>query len=327
MFHRQLLLTHAPSLATSLPFVIAVLCALMLTVTGPHCRERREHQPAGNAREAEGEGADRRQDPLTGAPGDAARWPDLRQASGPVPGSSRIQAWIGTRDVIRHFKRSGRTWTASIPRAGLSSGPNRLLVQAWVSRPGARPRARPSCWVSARAGLIRRLRAPSLRAALRNGPGSVRHYVPKRGTVLVAIRASRPTRAVLRINGRVVADPTRTMFTRTHSWNASVRDGVRSGVNRIDVRALTPPAASAPDLDVPRPRALPLVEAGGAVRTDRGRWTTLTARGSRPSPGGKGVSTRGVSSPSRRALSRSCGTRRARRRGSSLTSVGTTRLR
>jgi hypothetical protein len=206
------------------------------------------------------------------------------------PRVTGVHAWIGTTDVSKRFKRNGRSWTAAIPRTGLASGPNRLLVEAQVGT-GRGATARVAFTLGKRSpGLIRTLTAPSLHAALRNGPGSLQHYVPKQGTALVAIRTARPMHAELRINGRLVPDPTRSLLMREHRWNASANDGVKAGVNRIDVRAFD--AAGRYDRKtwtMTRPRALPLVEAGAPITTGQGRWTKLSARGSLPSPTAKGL--------------------------------------
>ena len=194
------------------------------------------------------------------------------------PATTGVRVFAGTKDVTGRFTRHGHEWTASLPRDAFKPGSNRLLVQ---SRAGKSLGATASV-----AFVVDRPESElmSINQSLSMGPAGTTGYRPASGQIPVSVHTRTATFARLSVNGRRVTDDPRARIAMTdHSWVVSLRDGLRSGRNVVEVSAWDRDGRHAVKRwSVNRDAGLPLAEAGAREHaTTAGTWVGLDGSGSR----------------------------------------------
>ncbi|MDA0180118.1 hypothetical protein OJ997_07415 [Solirubrobacter phytolaccae] len=178
-----------------------------------------------------------------------------------------IQAFNGTHDVTRRFKRHGRVWSAKLPRSVITPGTNKLVVHALAGK-----RSGEATTITFIAG-----RASASPLKLRSG------RTVKAGQIPVAIATPTAARAELRVNGTRVASARNGVAAKKHEWLVSRQDGLRAGRNTLTVRTYDQDGRHATKRwTVTRPAGAPFAEAGPQSRTAKaGRWLKLDGSASK----------------------------------------------
>jgi hypothetical protein len=198
---------------------------------------------------------------------------------------TRIRAFDGATEVTNHFRRSGRTWSATLPRSVLRSGTNRLVVQAFAGKRAGGTDA--VSFIVARS-------APRLMKVSTGAPAQAASAVAGTPTpdpaaalataaVPVTITSKTPTIARLTVNGHRVRDLHARQATRRHTWIVSAGDGLHVGANAFSVESYGRDGRHATKRwTVRRGAALPLADAGPSERTvTAGKTLRLDASASR----------------------------------------------
>jgi hypothetical protein len=254
-------------------------------------------------------------DVVAPAPDEAVRAGSLRVVLRPAGDVRDLRVSLDRKNVTRRLRAGsdgGRRRTARIGTIrGVRVGRHHLEV-SWRDGRGRRHSLSRRVLVGRRANDVVRVLGPVGRLG-RSAKGS---RMRASGLVRFRIRVSRGAKHVrLRVNGRVVRIPVATQTKPVRQVALGTRQGVRFGINRIQVAATRPRdlAYDRETLSVAVRRDRPLLSGLTKFAAMAGAPARLDARGGRPTAPGRRLQYRW------RVVSRPPGSRAALRRASSAT--------